>query len=138
MKPKRCELTSLSLSLFPHVFLKVIFKAGDDLRQDQLVTAYISLCAELLSTAGLDLDMPVYRVLATGAKEGLIEVVPNAHNISSVLEDYGSISMFLMQKHGRSADDYKYVPLFASVLSLTRSRTGRQSQSTYTARQGIA
>lgn len=35
--------------------------------------------------------MCTYRVLATGRSEGLIEVVPNAHNVAAVLEDFPQV-----------------------------------------------
>ncbi len=77
------------------------------MRQDQLVTTFVSLIASLLSLSSLDLALCVYRVLATSGSEGLIEVVPEAHNVSSVLAEHGSISMFLMRnnKHQASHSD---------------------------------
>ena len=45
---------------------KIIFKAGDDLRQDQLVMQLISLMDGLLKKVNLDLKLLTYRILATG------------------------------------------------------------------------
>ena len=49
---------------------KIIFKAGDDLRQDQLVIQLISLMDKLLKKENLDLKLTPYRVLATSFSEG--------------------------------------------------------------------
>lgn len=43
----------------------VIFKTGDDLRQDQLVIQLIQLMDRLLKKENLDLKLTPYRVLAT-------------------------------------------------------------------------
>ncbi len=102
--PREARAVDANISMRDGVLMKkTIFKKGDDLRQDQLVTTFVSIIASLLASAGLDLCMCVYRVLATGQNEGLIEVVPEAHNVSSVLEKFGTISMFLMHNNRHQA-----------------------------------
>ncbi len=102
--PREARAVDANISMRDGVLMKkTIFKKGDDLRQDQLVTTFVSIIASLLASAGLDLSLCVYRVLATGQNEGLIEVVPEAHNVSSVLEKFGSISMFLMHNNRHQA-----------------------------------
>ena len=53
----------------------VIFKAGDDLRQDQLVLQIIILMDRLLREQGLDLELTPYRALATAEAWGSEEEV---------------------------------------------------------------
>lgn len=53
----------------------VLFKTGDDLRQDQLVIQIISLMDRLLRKENLDLKLSPYRILATGAKAGAVQFV---------------------------------------------------------------
>jgi phosphatidylinositol 3-kinase len=102
--PREARAVDANISMRDGVLMKkTMFKKGDDLRQDQLVTTFVSIIASLLASAGLDLRLCVYRVLATGQNEGLIEVVPEAHNVSSVLEKFGSISMFLMHNNRNQA-----------------------------------
>uniref|UniRef100_A0A672RUY0 Phosphatidylinositol 3-kinase catalytic subunit type 3 n=1 Tax=Sinocyclocheilus grahami TaxID=75366 RepID=A0A672RUY0_SINGR len=48
----------------------VIFKHGDDLRQDQLILQIISLMDKLLRKENLDLKLTPYKVLATSTKHG--------------------------------------------------------------------
>ena len=53
----------------------VIFKTGDDLRQDQLVIQIITLMDRLLRKENLDLKLSPYRILATSANAGAVQFV---------------------------------------------------------------
>ena len=64
----------------------VIFKRGDDLRQDQLVVQMLMLMDRLLQEQGLDLKLTPYRTLATGAKQGLVERVPDCWPLAQILQ----------------------------------------------------
>jgi phosphatidylinositol kinase/protein kinase (PI-3 family) len=64
---------------------QVLFKCGDDLRQDQLVLQSLSLFDRIWKQSGLNLGMIPYGCIATGLEVGLIEVVPNATTIASIL-----------------------------------------------------
>lgn len=55
----------------------LMFKIGDDLRQDQLVIQIINLMDQLLKNENLDLRLTPYRILATSPVAGLIQFVPN-------------------------------------------------------------
>lgn len=55
----------------------VIFKTGDDLRQDQLVIQIIMLMDRLLRKENLDLKLTPYRILATSASAGAVQFVPS-------------------------------------------------------------
>jgi phosphatidylinositol 3-kinase len=66
----------------------VIFKVGDDLRQDQLVLQLIELMDDLLKRENLDMKLTIYRALATSAKEGMIELVSDCYNVSDVIKKY--------------------------------------------------
>lgn len=77
--------------------VRLMFKVGDDMRQDQLVLQLIHLMDSLFKKNGLDLEMTVYRVLATGTNRGVIEFVSDAVPLSTVNREYKSISTFLLQ-----------------------------------------
>ncbi|XP_076066613.1 phosphatidylinositol 4,5-bisphosphate 3-kinase catalytic subunit alpha isoform-like [Oratosquilla oratoria] len=62
----------------------VIFKNGDDLRQDMLTLQVFSIMAHLWGEEGLDLRMLPYCCMATGPKVGVIEVVRNAKTVYSI------------------------------------------------------
>lgn len=55
----------------------LMFKIGDDLRQDQLVIQIINLMDQLLKNENLDLKLTPYKILATSPIAGLIQFVPN-------------------------------------------------------------
>lgn len=54
----------------------VIFKIGDDLRQDVLTLQILKIMDKMWLDNDLDLKIIVYKVLPTGLKEGFIEFVP--------------------------------------------------------------
>uniref|UniRef100_A0A3B1KEL8 Phosphatidylinositol 4,5-bisphosphate 3-kinase catalytic subunit delta isoform n=1 Tax=Astyanax mexicanus TaxID=7994 RepID=A0A3B1KEL8_ASTMX len=62
----------------------IIFKNGDDLRQDMLTLQMIQLMDVLWKTEGLDLRMVPYGCLSTGNKTGVIEVVKNSDTIANI------------------------------------------------------
>lgn len=62
----------------------IIFKNGDDLRQDMLTLQMIHLMENLWKKEGLDLRMIPYGCLSTGNKMGLIEVVKNSDTIANI------------------------------------------------------
>ncbi|XP_033942762.1 phosphatidylinositol 4,5-bisphosphate 3-kinase catalytic subunit delta isoform [Pseudochaenichthys georgianus] len=62
----------------------IIFKSGDDLRQDMLTLQMIQLMENLWKKEGLDLRMIPYGCLSTGNKMGLIEVVKNSDTIANI------------------------------------------------------
>nr|CAD1822783.1 unnamed protein product [Ananas comosus var. bracteatus] len=77
---------------------KVIFKKGDDLRQDQLVIQMVSLMDRLLKLENLDLHLTPYRVLATGQDEGMLEFIPSS-SLAQILLEHRSIISYLQKFH---------------------------------------
>ena len=55
----------------------LMFKKGDDLRQDQLVIQIISLMDRLLRKENLDLKLTPYRILATSSTAGATQFIPS-------------------------------------------------------------
>uniref|UniRef100_A0AAY4D9W3 phosphatidylinositol-4,5-bisphosphate 3-kinase n=1 Tax=Denticeps clupeoides TaxID=299321 RepID=A0AAY4D9W3_9TELE len=66
--------------------LGIIFKNGDDLRQDMLTLQILKLMDLLWKEANLDLRIVPYGCLATGDHSGLIEVVSSADTIANILK----------------------------------------------------
>ena len=54
----------------------IIFKNGDDLRQDQLVLMLFKLMDILLKEIGLDLRFTSYKCIAVTKEVGFLEFVP--------------------------------------------------------------
>uniref|UniRef100_H0X862 Phosphatidylinositol 3-kinase catalytic subunit type 3 n=1 Tax=Otolemur garnettii TaxID=30611 RepID=H0X862_OTOGA len=72
----------------------VIFKHGDDLRQDQLILQIISLMdKKLLRKENLDLKLTPYKVLATSTKHGFMQFIQSVP-VAEVLDTEGSIQNF--------------------------------------------
>ncbi|XP_068108187.1 phosphatidylinositol 3-kinase catalytic subunit type 3 isoform X3 [Hyperolius riggenbachi] len=78
----------------------VIFKHGDDLRQDQLILQIISLMDKLLWKENLDLKLTPYKVLATSTKHGFMQFIQSVP-VAEVLATEGSIQNFF-RKHAPS------------------------------------
>lgn len=72
--------------------LTVLFKCGDDLRQDVLTLQMIRLMDKLWTQAGYDLQLKPYYVIATGNEIGFVEVVSNAQTTASITRDAGGTS----------------------------------------------
>ncbi|CAE6425918.1 unnamed protein product [Rhizoctonia solani] len=72
----------------------VIFKNGDDLRQDQLVIQLFTLMDRLLRKENLDLKLTPYDVLATSSMEGMIQFIPSS-TIRAIIEEYSSVLGYL-------------------------------------------
>ncbi|KAL6187502.1 hypothetical protein ACLB2K_038900 [Fragaria x ananassa] len=77
---------------------KVIFKKGDDIRQDQLVVQMVSLMDRLLKNENLDLHLTPYKVLATGQDEGMMEFIPS-RTLALILSEHRSITSYLQKFH---------------------------------------
>ncbi|XP_050206335.1 phosphatidylinositol 3-kinase, root isoform [Mercurialis annua] len=77
---------------------KVIFKKGDDIRQDQLVIQMVSLMDRLLKLENLDLHLTPYKVLATGQDEGMLEFIPS-RSLAQILSEHRSIISYLQKFH---------------------------------------
>jgi phosphatidylinositol 3-kinase len=64
---------------------RVLFKAGDDLRQDQLTLQVLRVMDNLWKSEGLDLAMKPYGCVSTGDEIGMLEVVENSETIASIV-----------------------------------------------------
>ncbi|QRV89867.1 atypical/PIKK/PI3K kinase [Ceratobasidium sp. AG-Ba] len=72
----------------------VIYKNGDDMRQDQLVIQLFTLMDRLLRKENLDLKLTPYAVLATSTLEGMVQFVPSKA-VRSIMVEYSSILNYL-------------------------------------------
>jgi hypothetical protein len=72
--------------------IPVIYKAGDDLRQDVLTLQMFEIMDNLWKENGMDLQMTLYRVVATGENSGMIEVVPNSVTTATIQKEAGGVA----------------------------------------------
>ena len=71
--------------------ISMMFKYGDDLRQDQLILQMINYMDSLLKKVHLDYEFTTYRVLATSKSDGFVEFVPNSKTIFDILKKYNNV-----------------------------------------------
>jgi len=100
--PEECNV--LKSSLLPMVLnfkttmnskYPIIFKVGDDLRQDQLVIQVITLMDQLLKKENLDLKLTPYRILATSSSAGAFQFIPSMSIAAAVQKHKGSLLAYL-------------------------------------------
>lgn len=72
----------------------LIFKNGDDMRQDQLVIQLFTLMDRLMRQENLDLRLTPYDVLATGTAEGMVQFV-RSKPIAAIVAESGTLLNYL-------------------------------------------
>ncbi|KAI5094270.1 phosphatidylinositol 4,5-bisphosphate 3-kinase catalytic subunit gamma isoform isoform X1 [Silurus meridionalis] len=76
---KRADPTTLSSDT-----IGIIFKDGDDLRQDMLILQILLIMESIWETESLDLSLLPYGCISTGNKIGMIEIVKDAATIANI------------------------------------------------------
>jgi hypothetical protein len=97
----------------PPATYRVIFKNGDDMRQDQLIIQMVRLMDAQLKRVGLDLCLTPYAVLATSMTSGVMEMVLDSLPVSAVMEKYprsNPVQAFLREKHPDDTAEYGIDP----------------------------
>jgi len=75
---------------------RVMFKCGDDLRQDQLVVSLFRAMTNILNKYQFDLEILTYNVIATSPDDGYVEFVVNSETVQQILKDTNkNIKLFL-------------------------------------------
>ncbi|KAL7729993.1 hypothetical protein ACLKA6_009290 [Drosophila palustris] len=70
----------------------VIFKNGDDLRQDMLTLQMLRVMDQLWKREGMDLRMNIYNCISMEQRLGMIEVVRHAETIANIQKEKGMFS----------------------------------------------
>lgn len=107
--------------------IEVIYKAGDDLRQDMLMLSVIRLMDKLWLESGMDLKMLTFKCIATGPNRGFIEAVRDVSTLRKIQTDHSGVAGAFsnrtitdwLWKHNPSRNQYK-----AAVDNFTKSCAG--------------
>ncbi|XP_034866136.1 phosphatidylinositol 4-phosphate 3-kinase C2 domain-containing subunit beta isoform X4 [Mirounga angustirostris] len=93
--------------------IRVIFKCGDDLRQDMLTLQMIRIMSKIWVQEGLDMRMVIFRCFSTGRGRGMVEMIPNAETLRKIQVEHGVTGSFKdrpladwLQKHNPGEDEY--------------------------------
>ncbi|XP_041326418.1 phosphatidylinositol 4-phosphate 3-kinase C2 domain-containing subunit beta isoform X2 [Pyrgilauda ruficollis] len=94
--------------------IRVIFKCGDDLRQDMLTLQMIRIMNKIWVQEGLDMRMVIFRCFSTGRGRGMVEMIPNAETLRKIQVEHGVTGSFKdrpladwLQKHNPEEDEYE-------------------------------
>ncbi|XP_042215110.1 phosphatidylinositol 4,5-bisphosphate 3-kinase catalytic subunit delta isoform-like isoform X2 [Homarus americanus] len=95
-KPKDSKMAPLWLVFEngdPHgKNIYLLYKFGDDLRQDMLTLQMIRVMDKIWKDNGMDLRMSPYSCMSTDNREGIIQVVLNAETIANIQRQKGMFS----------------------------------------------
>jgi phosphatidylinositol 3-kinase len=91
-----------------NVSYSVIFKNGDDMRQDQLVIQLFTLMDRLLRNENLDLCITPYKVLATGTSDGMVQYIESTTLASILQQHQNSLQNYMRSHFPDQSDDAVY------------------------------
>jgi phosphatidylinositol 3-kinase len=83
----------------------IIFKTGDDLRQDQLVIQIVTLMDKLLLKENLDLKLTPYKIIATGVDHGAVQFIESV-SLNTAIAKGGSILGYLKNNNPSPTAEY--------------------------------
>lgn len=98
LNPIKCTFKTTTATAYP-----IIFKLGDDLRQDQLVIQIITLMDQLLQKENLDLKLSPYKILATSTSAGASQFV-QSQSLSSIVGKYRTNPALAYLRHHNPDD----------------------------------
>ncbi|XP_068125716.1 phosphatidylinositol 4-phosphate 3-kinase C2 domain-containing subunit beta [Hyperolius riggenbachi] len=94
--------------------IRIIFKCGDDLRQDMLTLQMIRIMNKIWIQEGLDMRMVIFRCFSTGRGRGMVEMIPSAETLRKIQVEHGVTGSFKdrpladwLQKHNPTEDEYE-------------------------------
>ncbi|XP_030623619.1 phosphatidylinositol 4,5-bisphosphate 3-kinase catalytic subunit gamma isoform [Chanos chanos] len=88
-KPLWLEFSCVASQAPPTPPVGIIFKHGDDLRQDMLVIQTLMLMDSIWQEKSMDLNLVPYGCISTGYNIGMIEIVRDAFTIAGVQKSQG-------------------------------------------------
>uniref|UniRef100_A0A8C6LQF1 Phosphatidylinositol-4-phosphate 3-kinase catalytic subunit type 2 alpha n=1 Tax=Nothobranchius furzeri TaxID=105023 RepID=A0A8C6LQF1_NOTFU len=94
--------------------INVMFKVGEDLRQDMLALQMIRIMDRIWLQEGLDLRMVHFKCVSTGKDRGMVELVPFSDTLRKIQVEYGVTGSFKdkplaewLRKYNPAEDEYE-------------------------------
>ena len=69
----------------------IIFKKGDDLRQDAITLQLFKFMGDMWTRNSLKYKMSIYNIISTGYYCGVLEVVKNSETLAKIQKDYSKL-----------------------------------------------
>ncbi|XP_056454460.1 phosphatidylinositol 4-phosphate 3-kinase C2 domain-containing subunit alpha isoform X2 [Gadus chalcogrammus] len=93
--------------------INVMYKVGEDLRQDMLALQMIRIMDRIWLQEGLDLRMVNFKCISTGKDKGMVELVPSSDTLRKIQVEYGVTGSFKdkplaewLRKYNPAEDEY--------------------------------
>uniref|UniRef100_A0A3B5MHB1 PI3K/PI4K catalytic domain-containing protein n=1 Tax=Xiphophorus couchianus TaxID=32473 RepID=A0A3B5MHB1_9TELE len=109
--------------------INVIFKSGDDLRQDMLTLQMIRIMNKIWIQEGLDMRMVIFKCFSTGRGRGMVEMIPHSDTLRKIQVEHGVTGSFKdrtladwLQKHNPTDEQYDKVTRPAHLKAFTLNR----------------
>ncbi|XP_028304937.1 phosphatidylinositol 4-phosphate 3-kinase C2 domain-containing subunit alpha isoform X2 [Gouania willdenowi] len=94
--------------------INVMFKVGEDLRQDMLALQMIRVMDRIWLQEGLDLRIVNFKCISTGQDKGMVELVPSSETLRKIQVEYGVTGSFKdkplaewLRKYNPAEDEYE-------------------------------
>uniref|UniRef100_A0A3B3VTG1 Phosphatidylinositol 4-phosphate 3-kinase C2 domain-containing subunit alpha n=1 Tax=Poecilia latipinna TaxID=48699 RepID=A0A3B3VTG1_9TELE len=94
--------------------INVMFKVGEDLRQDMLALQMIRIMDRIWLQEGLDLRIVNFKCISTGRDKGMVELVPFSDTLRKIQVEYGVTGSFKdkplaewLRKYNPAEDEYE-------------------------------
>ncbi|XP_051512306.1 phosphatidylinositol 4-phosphate 3-kinase C2 domain-containing subunit alpha-like [Myxocyprinus asiaticus] len=94
--------------------INVMFKVGEDLRQDMLALQMIRIMDRIWLQEGLDLRIVNFKCISTGKDKGMVELVPSSETLRKIQLEYGVTGSFKdkplaewLRKYNPAEDEYE-------------------------------
>ena len=76
----------------------VMFKKGDDLRQDVVTLQLFKVMHNLWFNEGQKLKMSIYNVISTGYFQGMLQIVTNSETLATIHKEFGGLTFGFSNK----------------------------------------
>ncbi|XP_062861386.1 phosphatidylinositol 4-phosphate 3-kinase C2 domain-containing subunit alpha [Trichomycterus rosablanca] len=94
--------------------INVMYKVGEDLRQDMLALQMIRIMDRIWLQEGLDLRIVNFKCISTGKDKGMVELVPASETLRKIQVEYGVTGSFKdkplaewLRKYNPAEDEYE-------------------------------